>query len=90
MRGVAPQSLLRNFTQTSLLVRYLRLFFISLYWRPVVAMSHHKRVAKPCLPDKNLSMFIVPCIQALVQVLNKVDLKDTSELFLMALQKGYF
>lgn len=100
MRSVAPQSLLRNLTQMSLLVRCLR-FFISLYWKPMVAMTHHKIVAKdfqawPCLPDNFLYIYSAVHIQAPVQGWNKVDPKETLcvpsalEVFLMALQKGYF
>lgn len=101
MRSVAPQSLSRNFTQTSLLVRCLR-FFISLYLRPMAEMTHHKMVAKNfwawlCLPDKKFYMFIAQCTSRhLSRSGIKVDPKETlcvpsaSERFLMALQKGYF
>ncbi len=71
MRSVALQSLSRNFTQTSLLLRCLR-FFISLYWRPMAEMTHHKMVAKNfwawlCF----FSVYSAVHIQVPVQVWNK-------------------
>lgn len=98
MRSVAPQSLSKNFTQMSFTCKVLKIFYISI----LEACGSDDSSQKDCQKCLSLALLArqkslyVQCIQAPVQFWNKVAPMETlcvssaSELFLMALQKGYF